>query len=68
MNGHEILWADEFSIGYRCYDDAPGTHTGVVHGLDERDRVVACERCGQHLHAAWAVTLISTEEPLTEER
>ena len=67
MKGHEILWQDDGMIGYRCYFDAPGTNTGVVHGVDERDRVIVCPRCGVRLKAVWSVTLTTTEDAVTEE-
>lgn len=67
MKGHEILWQDDGMIGYRCYDDAPGVHTGSVSGLDEGDRVVTCPTCGVRLKASWDVRLDETQESETPE-
>lgn len=63
--GHEILWADEGCIGYRCYDDKPGLLASTIVGVDERDIVVACPVCKVHLKASWSVRLDPTDEPET---
>lgn len=64
---HQIIWEDDGCIGFKCSESTSRElSSSAVCGVNEGDKVIECETCGQRLKATWRVSLLPTQEPLTE--